>query len=289
MFNIIPLNNRNMYQFLKLNNLRKHFNNLNEDFCQYYNNMNILKQFLLRKSIKILCYSNEIIGYIWTTSYDKNTNVIKSMYVKDNDDFSQKYNFMLRSLMSKKNLIYSCEKNSYNFDVLEKLGFKKLQGTFEMCAKVEGYKYEVLDTDLIFQVLKKGEDEEIRCKIQNEVFKNETRLPLTVEDMYLDETQHYYFNKGAIFIKKDNQYIGYGQIIINGQIPTIVNLGILKEFRGKGYGKALMNYLFKLLNDYGFKEVNLKVSADNYIALNLYKSLGFILEKEIYKWEYGVK
>lgn len=286
MLNFVSLNNKNLGKLSHLNDLRKQFNNLNEDFCEYYNNISILKQFFLRKNIKLLDCSGDIIGYIWTTKCNKESYVINSMYVNGLDNPLEKYNFMLNSLKIKNTLIYNCEKNSYNYDILKSLGFSKMHGTLEMHAKVNVYKYDTLDNDLTFQVLKKGEHEEIRCRIQNEVFKDDDRLSLTIEDMYYDESQSYYFEEGAIFLKKGDEYIGYGQIIINGKVPTIVNVGILKEYRGRGYGKILMIHLLRILNDNGFNEVNLKVSSDNYIALNLYKSLGFTLEKEIHRWEY---
>ncbi|WP_406541200.1 hypothetical protein [Clostridium ljungdahlii] len=56
---------------------------------------------------------------------------------------------------------------------------------------------------------------------------------MTLEDIYFDEAQDYYFEKGAIFLKQNDEYIGYGQIVMENDIPVIVNFGILKEFRGK--------------------------------------------------------
>ena len=71
---------------------------------------------------------------------------------------------------------------------------------------------------------------------------------------------------------------------MENDIPVIVNFGILKEFRGKKYGKALLIYLLKLIYSSGFNKIIIKVKSSNYIALHLYTSMGFHIESEIYNW-----
>lgn len=286
MFDYILLNNKNLQDLLKLNDLRKNFNILNQDFYEYYINSGFTKQFMLRRNVKLLKIYNDVCGYIWISKYNKNSFIINSMYVNGEEKLIDKYKWLVDLISYKKSLIYSCEKNDYNYEILKSIGFKKLEGTYEMYARIS-YGFHMFSIeDLSFEVLERGKHERVRCDIQNEVFKNDARMPLTVDDIYFDEIQKYYFEKGAVLIKKDNKYVGYGQIILNGSIPTIVNVGILKEYRGKGYGKLLMCYLLKVLKDNGFDEVSLKVSSNNYIAMNLYKSLGFTLKNEMHNWEY---
>lgn len=286
MLYVVSLNSTNLQELLKLNDLRKNFNILNEDFYEHYTNTGFTKQFIMRRNVKLLKVHDDIGGYIWVSRYDKNRLLIKSMYVSGGENLIDKYRRLIDIVSNKKILVYSCERNDYNYDVLKSIGFKKLDGTYEMSAKVTSASIDIYEDDLNFERLKKGKHEQIRCAIQNEVFKNDSRMPLTVDDIYFDEIQTYYFEDGAILVKKGDKYIGYGQIILNCSIPTIVNVGILKEYRGKGYGKLLMSYLFTILKDNGYNEVNLKVSSNNYAAINLYKSLGFELKSEVHNWEY---
>ena len=55
----------------------------------------------------------------------------------------------------------------------------------------------------------------------------------------------------------------------------IYGLGILPEFRGKGFGRAILTFGVEKLKDTKATEVMLQVAAENGTALNLYKSCGF--------------
>jgi len=55
----------------------------------------------------------------------------------------------------------------------------------------------------------------------------------------------------------------------------IYGLGVLPEFRGKGYGRAILIYGVEKLKDANSTEVMLQVAAENERALNLYQSCGF--------------
>lgn len=52
------------------------------------------------------------------------------------------------------------------------------------------------------------------------------------------------------------------------------------DFRGKGYGVVLMEYLFDELRMRNVKKVHLTVNNANTIAQNLYKKLGFVEIKQ---------
>ncbi|WP_349671870.1 GNAT family N-acetyltransferase [Lacrimispora sp.] len=55
----------------------------------------------------------------------------------------------------------------------------------------------------------------------------------------------------------------------------IYGLGVLPEFRGKGFGRAILIFAVEKLKDAKATEVMLQVAAENGTALNLYKSCGF--------------
>ncbi|HEY5575480.1 MAG TPA: GNAT family N-acetyltransferase, partial [Clostridiaceae bacterium] len=168
-------------------------------------------------------------------------------------------------------------------------GFEKGEGEIEMSLGIDDLG-DLIDYNsqeqegLLFKNFEKGKDEGLRCWIQNDIFKDNGRVPLTLNDIFFDVSQDYFLDGGAAFLYKDGECIGYGQIVIDSDLPYIVNLGILGEQRGKGYGKILLRYFLELVRKRGFHQVRLKVRSGNEAALNLYRGFGFKTESETYKW-----
>ncbi|WP_027623504.1 GNAT family N-acetyltransferase [Clostridium lundense] len=281
----IRLNKNNIEQFQILNNNRLGFNKLNDDFFSCYNSSNIIQRLFLKRTITLLISGNKCVGYIWATLKDKDSYIINSLNVYKCSDEEKYISLLLGSLKVGYIASYTCESNGRNIYALEKAGFKKIHGTVKMELCMEENFNPEINNEVKFKILEKGKEENIRCVIQNEVFKNDTRIPISIRDIYFDQCQNYYFDDGAIFIMKDKAYIGYGQIILDNGIPIIVNVGILKEYRGKGYGKALINYLLKLTSKYKFNKVLINVDWNNKIALELYKKCGFKIITEQYDME----
>lgn len=97
--------------------------------------------------------------------------------------------------------------------------------------------------------------------------------------------QKYYIKDAAVFIKLNDKFIGYGQVIIEKGMPLIVNVGILQAYRGNGYGKMLLLHLLHIAECMSYKKVKIKVDYNNIIAMNLYKNLGFNIVNEKIIWE----
>lgn len=57
-----------------------------------------------------------------------------------------------------------------------------------------------------------------------------------------------------------------------------IALGILRNYRGKGRGRALMNKIDEWSQNNNIKRVELTVICDNKKAINLYKYVGFKIE-----------
>lgn len=55
----------------------------------------------------------------------------------------------------------------------------------------------------------------------------------------------------------------------------ISNLAVFPEFRGKGVGKALIEYVIFYAKSKGYEKVLLDVGVENKTAMNLYEKLGF--------------
>lgn len=286
MYECIGFNKTYFKDLTFINENRLRFNLLNEDFIDYYKELNFFKQLLIHKKIKLIKENNKVQGYIWAFKNEDGNLIINSMYIHGNEDIINKYRLLLNSFKGSK-LIFNCRKNNNNFEVLTEIGFKKCKGTLNMKMPLNNLNYTELAEQVEFEALRKGKQEELRCNIQNDVFRNDDRMPLTIDDMLYDEYQSYYYEEGAVFIKYNKEYAGYGQIILIDNVPTIVNVGILKEFRGKGLGSLLMKYLLDLLIKNGYKEVNLKVSSNNLIAIKMYNKLGFEISGETFTFEYN--
>ncbi|MDF2883197.1 MAG: putative acetyltransferase [Clostridiaceae bacterium] len=293
MFKIVKLSKKLLEEFKYLQNRNIEFNELNEDFLDVYENSNFTQQFFLRRSISLLLYDDVLIGYIWTNSEDNYLYSIKCLYINtkykiENEIYSsvEALNFLFHSL--RKGCIYTfhCKQNEYNHLLLESVGFKKGHGTIQLyCNLKKNIESVCLPKEVEIVNFRKGKDEIYRCNIQNEVFKSSSRIPLTVEDIFYDELQNYYYDQGAVLLKCGNEFIGYGQIIIDRGEPFIVNLGVLSEYRGKHYGKQLILYLINLLKYDGFEHVRIKVDSSNSVAFNLYNKVGFITESETNLWK----
>ncbi len=70
----------------------------------------------------------------------------------------------------------------------------------------------------------------------------------------------------------DNELVGF----VGYKVSYISWLFVHPHFRGQGIGKKLAAYVLSKLNG----ETTLTVAKPNTIAINLYKSLGFILTQE---------
>jgi len=70
----------------------------------------------------------------------------------------------------------------------------------------------------------------------------------------------------------------YGQSIRRRAHSTLVVIGVMQQFRGKGIGRSLMVELERWAMARGLKRLELQVVTQNDVAIGLYKSLGYSLE-----------
>lgn len=293
----------NMESFKGLYSKSMKHENYNKDFFKCYNNQNFLIKFLYRKFMRIIKFNNSDIGYIWYDSpIDKYTR-IWALYIDSN--YINIINKSTLSYFDDNNLSYEAIDNIENSIILERLGFKKTKYTSLMKMNIEDYN----NTNKIYEVYNKmvknlhwskklnwgtafstrklvvGKDEELRCNLQNDIFGEWNRRPLSVEDIYSDMSQDYFLKDLCIFGMINNSYIGYGQIIFNRDMFTIVNFGIVNDFRGIGLGKLLLHEIILYAKKSGIKELAIRVDCTNINAINLYKWIGFKEKYKIVIWE----
>ncbi len=71
------------------------------------------------------------------------------------------------------------------------------------------------------------------------------------------------------------EVVAYGGFWIVPPEANINNIAVAPEHRGKHLSKMLMNHLMEMGRNEGAKEMYLEVRSSNYVAQNLYRSLGF--------------
>ena len=80
----------------------------------------------------------------------------------------------------------------------------------------------------------------------------------------------------------NGQAVGFCWTGIRGDKAWCGGIAIGPEYRGKGYGRELMQECIKLLRDNGFSEYYLECIKENDRALALYRRLGFSVVGELY-------
>ena len=127
------------------------------------------------------------------------------------------------------------------------------------------------------------------AQIQNEVFADDPNYePVDVESL-LALTKRVNFDPNLILVCLFNDRpVGFcsgwsANSVDGGKKVQIQGMGIIENYRRRGYAKAM---LFELLNRAylkGYKSFELVVQSTNNAALNMYESTGFT-EKYRYIW-----
>jgi len=285
MYKSISLSLKNIDSFREINKFNTNFSLSNKDFFEQYDSSNIIQKLFLRKNVNLLIKEKDYLGYIWFEKQNKYHSSINSINVLEDKNLIYYYEILIESLVSNSLITYECEENELSIDILKKLGFNRAKGFIELEKDNTEYLNTFDSEKITFSIVKKDKDEKIRCLLQNEIFKNDDRIPINIEDIYYDEAQEYYLDTGAIFIEFDSIPVGYGQIIVEDKKAIIVNFGIIENYRKEGYGKILLHYLLNLAMDNDFSKVLLRVDSNNVVALKLYQSVGFKVKKEFYTWQ----
>ncbi|ADQ03880.1 ribosomal-protein-alanine acetyltransferase [Caldicellulosiruptor owensensis OL] len=96
------------------------------------------------------------------------------------------------------------------------------------------------------------------------------------KESFIDEIK----NKNAIYYvyEEDSKVWGFAgmhHIVDEGHIT---NIAVHPQKRGQGIGRLLLSALISYAKENGLVGLTLEVRSKNYVAISLYKSLGFIQE-----------
>jgi len=297
----LSLNNMNIFKELYNKNFEEA--SYNKDFFRCYEEQNFLIKYIYRKFIRLIKVDNNYIGYIWYEGGYGQYIKIWALYI--DVDFKDLINYSTLSYFDKNILCYE-EFDSLRTNILlNKLGFSKENYTLLLKMNITNYNYNVLQmqlenekqnslkynmnidnyADVSIRNLNIGKDEILRCNIQNDIFAQLDRKPLNVDDIYADMTQDYFIQDLCFLGIHNNDYIGYGQIIFNRNMYTIVNFGIVAKYRGKGLSKIFLSKIVDAAKNYGIEELFIRVDSTNLKAINLYKWIGFKEVNKILVWE----
>ena len=299
-----------MLERLSLNNMsilkelyNKNFGEVsyNKDFFRCYEDQNFLIKYIYRKFIRLIKVNDNYIGYIWYEGRYGQYIKVWALYI--DDDFKDLINHSTLSYFNKNILSYE-EIDSLRTNILlDKLGFIKENYTLLLKMNITNYNSKILQlesenetslknnmnshkyTDVSIRNLDSGRDEILRCNIQNDIFAQLDRKPLNIDDIYADMTQDYFIQDLCFLGMFNNDYIGYGQIIFNRNMYTIVNFGIVSKYRGKGLSKIFLSKIVNAAKNYGIEELFIRVDLANLKAINLYKWIGFKEVNKILVWE----
>ncbi len=84
-------------------------------------------------------------------------------------------------------------------------------------------------------------------------------------------------NNECFFIKKDDEIIGSIEYQIKGPNHAYISGIVVKpDFQGQGIARKALNIVLNNLKD--MKRIDLVAHPDNIKSLNLYQSLGFVIE-----------
>lgn len=267
------LNNNNFENFKSLLKESREKVEYREDFYKYYDNKSFIFKFIIRKLVKLIKVNNNYVGYLWIENPSPKNTKLCDMYIKE--EYLKYFNSTLPLVLNSNVITYECLENDYSLTLLKKLSLTRIRLTYLMKINSKNIVAKNSNPNISFALYNTREDAKIRCNLQNSIFKEDSRIPLSVEDIYHDEKQDYYLENLSLFIKLKDRVIGYGQIIYSREMYTLVNFGITPGFRGQGYGESLICELVNLAKRNGIDNIFIRVDYDNFAARKLYGKVGF--------------
>jgi ribosomal-protein-alanine N-acetyltransferase len=82
-------------------------------------------------------------------------------------------------------------------------------------------------------------------------------------------------NSELLYLTEGGNQVGSLILIYNESGASIFSVEVLNSHRGKGYGKKLVENAISRCKEKRCQSIELNTEADNTVANNLYKSLGF--------------
>ena len=136
------------------------------------------------------------------------------------------------------------------------------------------FSFDVKDFSLIYDYV---ETDSFKNSIDSILFPETTEASLQDYDKKIDVEL-------SPFLMRNNEVIGVSSVVksIDNDLAEISSIALLKSFQGQGLGKLMMEEILYNCYHKNFKKIILTVTANNSIALSLYRKLGFTTNEEFY-------
>lgn len=121
--------------------------------------------------------------------------------------------------------------------------------------------------DLVFRRIESRDLDQI-VEIEQEAFPEPWTRGMFCQEISSPMSKFYVALLGDTLIG----YVGYWQVVDEAHITSVT---VRKDYRGRGYGRALTDHIIRVAANEGLTRATLEVRVTNVIAQNLYKSLGF--------------
>lgn len=170
--------------------------------------------------------------------------------------------------------------NESTLKLAESISLYKNYSAFEMTLEDKEIRGDILDLIPLTE-----ENVEDYLRLHNSTFKD---MPhgacITLEKVksQLNEaaTKNCYF---FILSHKGNN-VGVMEIDIDENNKGVFDIGLTKEYRGKGYGKKLLETAINFLVNKDVDQICLTVIEKNKVAFDMYKKRGFTISKILSDW-----
>ncbi|MDO5516684.1 MAG: GNAT family N-acetyltransferase [Clostridium sp.] len=246
-------------------------------FFDIYDDESFLIKYIIRRQVKLFKLNNQYAGYVWH-EYPENSVYCTIYGINFKDEYLEYLTSDMLNTLKFNSIKLDIIQNNKNEVMMHNLGFEILYKSIVMnldLNKTHIEEFQVPD-DIEFKHFTRNKDENLRCKVQNSIFRDKNRVPLKINDIFEEENEDYFIDEFCVFLcNSDKQVLGYGQIISTKNQYTIVNFGILEEFRMHGYGEILLRYLIELCRVNSIYDIYIRVEEGNYKALQLYSKVGF--------------
>lgn len=262
-------NNRKYEKKKSIDEFEKSINNKLYDFGKgalfYIKNNKVLGKILVILEPTKVLHTAYITGIDIEKGHREGIVIFKDLLNKS-IELANKYTAVKVVLLSKDRDIWS---------LLGGLGIYKQYSTFKMELKDKRKCVEPLDIE---ELSSKNLDEYIDTF--NSAFNDMPHGCYTDKNDMRERLSKPYNKERYFLVKNHNTTVGFTSISIEGN-RGFFDIGLRKEFRGKGLGKRLLETAIELLKKENIEKICLIVIEKNHIAYRMYKKRGFHVYEKV--------
>lgn len=294
MFKAVALRAKDLQYYKKELLKYRDFNELNENLYDKYMKSSLFNKIQYRSGTRIIYFHDVPVLILWSETRNYNVKMRSIVPLKPfselrTEPLIEVMDAFIESLpihLDIHQFEYTTIDNEENRILLTDMGFTYRKGLLRMKRNLDLMSGISQDVDIKrFQI----EDIKARVELQNQIFDNKYRVPLSVTDVLLEISKKTYIPELSFFLVENDQYVGYGQINRQEGCNFLVNFGIAPEFRGKGKSRGFLNAILSKAKALDIQEIYLDVNEDNFRAKELYLSSGFQEENSTCTWLYYIK